>query len=372
MHRARATVDLDAVAHNVALLAALVAPAPLCAVVKADGYGHGALAVAHAAVRAGAGWLAVATVEEASELRASRLEVPLLLLSEPRPTEMRAAVALGCRVVVWSASTAHALDAAALAAGTTVPIHVKVDTGMHRVGVDPMGIVELAGIVAAAEGLELEGLMTHCPVADEPGNPFTAAQLERFGALLAELDAAGLRPPMVHAANSAAVIEHPTSHLDLARCGIAIYGVAPSPAQEGRLDLRPALRLTTCVHDVRRVAAGEGVSYGHRFRPEVDSTIATVPVGYADGVPRQLGVVGGEVLVGGRRRAVVGAVTMDQLMIDCGDDDVEVGDEVVLLGGQGDERIEPWEWAERLGTIAYEIVTRIGPRVPRDHISASP
>jgi alanine racemase len=330
------------------------------------------VACAHAAVRAGAEWLAVATIEEAAELRAARLEVPLLLLSEPRPHELRTAVALACRVVVWSIATVDALAGEARRSGTKVLAHLKVDTGMHRVGANPDDAVDIARHIAATEGVELEALMTHLPVADEPANDFTAAQLARFTAVVDALEAAGLRPPMLHAANSAGAIEHPAARLDLVRCGIAVYGIDPAPALAGRLPLRPAMRLTSSVLDVRRVDAGEGVSYGHRWRAERPTTIATVPMGYADGVPRQLGDAGGEVLIGGTRRRIVGAVTMDQCMVDCDDDATTVGEEVVLLGTQGEERIDPWDWATALGTIAYEITTRIGPRVPRDHVRSTP
>lgn len=372
MHRARATIDLDAIVHNVGVMRDLVEPAALCAVVKADAYGHGALAVAHAAVRAGATWLAVATVEEAAELRAARLDVPLLLLGEPRSHEVRSAVALGCRVVVWSEPTIEALGALGNAEGAPVLLHLKVDTGMHRVGVQPDAAVSMAALIRDTPGVELEGVLTHLPVADEPDNAYTGEQLARFGAVVRDLEAAGLRPPMLHAANSAGAIDHPSARLDLVRCGIAVYGIAPAPALAGRVALRPALRLTSTVVDVRRVPAGEGISYGHRFRAEQDCTIATVPMGYADGVPRRLGDVGGEVLIGGVRRRIVGAVTMDQCMVECGDDAVSAGDEVVLLGDQDGERIDPWDWANALDTIAYEIVTRLGPRVPRDHVSAAP
>ena len=369
MRATRAEVDLGAVRHNVALLAEAVAPAAVCAVVKADGYGHGAIAVGHAALEAGATWLAVALVEEGAVLRRSGIDVPILLLSQPRPADVAAAVRWDLRLAVDTAAGIAEAGRAAAAAGTTARLHLKVDTGMHRVGAQPDEVVALARLVASTPGVELEALWTHCAVADEPGNGFTDRQLDRFDAVVAELAAHDLRPPLLHAANSAAAIDHPRARLDLVRAGIATYGIAPSPAMAGRLDLHPALSLKSEVSHVKVVAAGEGVSYGLRHVLDADRVVATVPVGYADGVPRGLSLAGGEVLVGGRRRPMVGVVTMDQLLVDCGPaaegTDVAVGDEVVLLGAQGGERITADDWAAATGTIAYEVVCGIGPRVPR-------
>jgi alanine racemase len=247
-----------------------------------------------------------------------------------------------------------------------VSVHLKVDTGMHRVGADPGAIVGLAEMVAGHERLSLDAVWTHCAVADEPDDPFTARQLERFEASLAALDDAGLAVPLRHAANSAAAIAHPTSRYDLVRCGIAVYGIPPAPALAGRIRLEPALRLTTEVAFVKPLAAGEGVSYGLRHHLDRDTYVATLPVGYADGVTRALGTLGQDVLIAGRRCPMVGVVTMDQVLVDVGPEgDVAAGDEVVLLGAQGEERISPDEWAARLGTIAYEVVCDLGARVER-------
>jgi len=356
-----AEVDLDAVAHNVGVLVARAAPAEVCAVVKADGYGHGAVPVAAAALEAGAAWLAVALVEEAVLLREAGLDAPILLLSEARPGEFAEVAALDLRATVYSAAGVTA----AAATGAPLRLHLKVDTGMHRVGAAPDEVVGLAQAVVEHPSLELEAVWTHCAVADEPDRTFTAEQLERLDAVLAELAAAGIEVPLVHAANSAGAIAHPAARRSLVRCGIAVYGVDPSPELAGELPLVPALRLRSEVSFVKRVAAGEGVSYGLHHRFEQDTTVATVPIGYADGVRRRLGLLHQEVLIGGRRRPIVGVVTMDQLMVDCGDDDVTVGDEVVLLGRQGDEEVRATEWAATLGTIGYEITCGIGPRVPR-------
>jgi alanine racemase len=362
----RAEVDLGAIGHNVALLAEHVAPAELCAVVKADGYGHGAISVGRAALAAGATWLAVALVEEAAVLRRNGVDAPILLLSEPRPTDLAAAVRLGIRTAVYTERGIDEAASAAAAVDEVARVHLKVDTGMHRVGADPSAIVALAQRIRTTPGVELEALWTHCAVADEPDNPFTATQLARLDATLAALADLGLAPPLVHAANSAAAMDHPAARHDLVRAGIAIYGIDPSPALHGRLPLRPAMSLVSEVSLVKPVRAGEGISYGQRHVFATDTVVAVVPVGYADGVPRALSGTGAEVLIGGRRRPVVGVITMDHLMVDCGTaGDVAAGDEVVLLGSQGDERIDAADWAEATGTIAYEVVCGIGPRVPR-------
>lgn len=360
-----AEVDPGAVAANVRALRAVVAPSTVCAVVKADGYGHGAVAVARGALAGGASWLAVALVEEAVPLRRAGLDAPILVLSEPRAHEMDDAVTLDLRVALYTAAGVDAAARAAARAGRTLRAHLKVDTGMHRVGADPFDAVVIADRIADAGPLELEGVMTHFAVADEPDNPFTAEQLARFGAVRHALATAGHRVPVVHAANSAGALAHPAARLDMVRCGIAIYGLLPSVALDGVLARESALRLRSEVTHVQRVRAGEGVSYGLRWRAPRPTTIATVPIGYADGVRRSSGVDGVEVLVHGRRCPVVGTVTMDQLLVDVGDAGVLPGDEVVLIGEQGDERITADEVAARLGTIGYEVVCGLGARVPR-------
>lgn len=365
MRAARAEVDLDAVARNVAALRATVAPALLCAVVKADGYGHGAIAVSEAVLGAGADWLAVALVEEAAVLRRAGITAPVMLLSQPRLADLDAAVRFDLRVCVHTSAAVELLAAAARERGTRVLVHLKVDTGMNRIGVAPADALAMATEITGHPELELEGVFTHCAVADELDNPFTGVQFDRFEQVLADLAAAGIEPRLTHAANSATAIEHPRGRYDLVRCGIAVYGIPPAPGLAAPLDLEPALTLRAEVSMAKRVAAGEGVSYGLRHRFTRDTNVATVPIGYADGVPRRFGLCGGEVLIGGRRRPVVGVVTMDQLMVDCGDDPVSIGDEVVLIGRQGDESITAEEWAGHLDTIAYEVVCGIGPRVPR-------
>jgi alanine racemase len=356
-----AEVDLGAVAHNVGLLVERAAPAVVCAVVKADGYGHGAVPVARAALDGGATWLAVALVEEAAVLRADGIDAPILLLSEARPDEFADVAALDLRATVYTPIGV----AAAAAAGATLRLHLKVDTGMHRVGAAPEDAVALARSVVDEPTLELEAVWTHCAVADEPEHPFTAEQLARFDDVLAALRVSGIEVPLTHAANSAGAIAHAAARRSLVRTGIAVYGIDPSRELAGALPLRPALRLRSEVALVKRVAAGEGISYGLHHTFDRPATVATVPIGYADGVRRRLGLLGQEVLIGGRRRPMVGVVTMDQLMVDCGDDHVEPGDEVVLIGRQGLEEVTVAEWAIHLDTIGYEITCGLGPRVPR-------
>ncbi len=344
--------------------------AALCAVVKGWGYGHGMTRAAGAAVAGGAQWLGVALVSEAVELR-RHLDEPILLLAEP-PLRQLVDVArmVDVRPTLY---TAEAIQAAAKAVRdvgrtTPLPVHLKVDTGMHRVGAAPEAMPRLAELVASSEELALEGLCTHLAVSEDPDrDDFTARQLSIFESVRAELATAGVVPAMFHVANSGAALRHPDAVYDMVRCGIALYGIPPAPGMSEAAGLRPAMALKARVAFVKRVRAGEGISYGLHYRCEAPTVIATVPIGYYDGVPRRLGLAGGEVLIGGRRRPVVGAVTMDQLMVDCGDDeDVRVRDEVVLIGQQGDEEVTAWEWAEKLDTIAYEIVCGVSiQRVPR-------
>ena len=363
-----AEVDLGAIEHNVRELRASVAPSELWAVVKADAYGHGAVPVAAAALRAGAAGLCVALVQEGVALRQGGIDAPVLVLSEQPREELPAAVVHGLICTVYSHAQVDALATAVVAAGRTgQPVHLKVDTGMRRVGAEPADAVAVADAIrAAGPVLHLAGVFTHLPVADEPDDPFTADQLRRFDAVLDGLAAAGHRPPVVHAANSAGLLAHPGARRSLARAGIAIYGISPGPGVDQlSAGLQPALSLRARVSHVKQVRAGERISYGLRHTFVADTTVATLPIGYADGVPRRLSSVGGEVLVGGRRRPIVGVVTMDQLMVDVGDAPVAIGDEAVLIGAQGDGAITAAEWAERLGTIGYEIVCGISQRVER-------
>ncbi|WP_419924602.1 alanine racemase [Candidatus Poriferisocius sp.] len=359
-----ADISLTAVAHNVGLLAELARPAELCAVVKADAYGHGMIPVARTAVDAGAAMLAVALVDEGRRLREDGIETPILLLSEPRPNEFAEVVEHRLIPTVYQGAGLAGAAAAAAAAGVCLPVQVKVDTGMTRVGAPPAEVLMLADAIAERDTLELAGVWTHCAVADEPDNPFTAYQIEQFNHLLSRLRVAGHHDFRRHLANSAVAMAHPAGRFDMVRCGIAIYGIPPSPALAGCLSLQPAMTLRTEVSMVKTIAAGTPVSYGHHYTAPAETQLATIPIGYADGWTRHLGVSGGEVLIGGRRRPIAGVVTMDQTMVDCGlERPVSPGDEVILLGRQGDDEITATEIAERLGTVAYEVVCNLGRRV---------
>lgn len=371
-----ADIDLGAVRHNAALLADLVAPAALCAVVKADAYGHGALEVSRAALQGGARWLAVALVEEGVALREGGISAPVLVLSEPPRGSMESAVAHGLVPTVYSPDGVRAAAVAAERLGVRAEVHIKVDTGMHRVGADPADLGPLVELVAGSPALSWGGLWTHLAVAEAADGDdcaFTDSQLDRFAVLRDDLRATGAVPTVVHAANSAAAIARPAARLDLVRCGIALYGVLPDPglgpvleAGSGGAQLEPVMSLKARVSWVRELEQGERPSYG-RLRPLAErSVVATVPIGYADGVPRRFFTGGGTVLVGGRPRPLAGAVTMDQIVVDCGPGAaVAVGDEVVLIGSQGTATVTAQDWAEVLGTIGYEVVTGISGRVPR-------
>ncbi len=363
-------IDLDAIRHNVNELRSVVSPSALWAVVKADGYGHGAVEVARAALDAGAQGLCVALVQEGVELRTAGVDAPILVLSEQPVDVVDDIVRYRLMATVYTVQFVDALASAALARRVNgVPVHLKIDTGMQRVGVRPDDVADvMSAIEVHGPALRLVGVFTHLAMADQPDDEFTAIQLARFDDALAALPLP--QGVLVHAANSAGALAHPASRRSVVRSGIAVYGISPGHGVDSLcLALRPALSLKARVSYVKRVAAGSRISYGLRHSFSNETTVATVPIGYADGVPRRLFEVGGVVLIGGRRRPIVGAVTMDQLMVDCGDDVVEVGDEVVLLGEQdgadGLQRISADDWADLLGTIGYEIVCGISSRVPR-------
>ncbi|MGH9139024.1 MAG: alanine racemase [Acidimicrobiales bacterium] len=365
-----ADVDLDAIASNIALLRHAATPAAVWAVVKADGYGHGAVEVSAAALSTGAAGLCVALASEGVALRAAGIDAPILVLSE-QPADV--AADLVAHQLIATASTPEGIDAlgaAATATGrTSYPVHLKVDTGMHRVGAPAATAGELVDRIEHSPGLSLAGVYTHLAVADELQNSYTSQQLSRFDDLLR-----ALRLPAdiaVHAANSAATLVHPAARYSLVRAGIAIYGISPGAELDAVAEqLRPAMALKARVSYVKRLRAGDRISYGLRHTFTADANVATVPIGYADGVRRNLSGTGTSVLIRGTRREIVGTITMDQLMVDCDDDDVAAGDEVVLIGRQGDEVIRAEDWARRLGTIGYEIVCGIGARVPRRYVTS--
>jgi alanine racemase len=367
-----AEVDLDAITHNVGQLRIAADPSEVWAVVKADGYGHGAVEVARAALTAGAGGLCVALASEGVLLRRAGIEASILVLSEQPMDVTGDLVANDLIATVYTVDAIDRLAAAVVDSGAaTHPVHIKVDTGMHRVGARPDDVASLvAHIAGRAPALTLDGVFTHLAVADELDDPYTDEQLQRLDAVLASLTEAG--DLLVHVANSAAALTRPDARRSLVRAGIAVYGISPGPQLDGMAAaLRPALALKARVSHVARLPAGERLSYGLRHTLSVPANVATVPLGYADGVRRGLSGTGTAVLIGGARHEIIGTITMDQLLVDCGDDDVAVGDEVVLIGRQGSDQIRAEEWARTLGTIGYEIVCGIGRRVPRRYVTGS-
>jgi alanine racemase len=359
MPRAFAEIDAAAITANTRSLAHRAGSSGVCAVVKANGYGHGAEVAAAAAIAGGAGRLGVAQVQEGIQLREAGFDEPIWLFSEPDPPEFVDCAEFALEPPVYSE---RGFDAATSVAGLTV--HLALDTGMHRIGCSPASAPRWAVRISSAPGLTLGSVWTHLAVADEPGNPYTDAQLDRFESVLEEIAAVGVDVEMTHAANSAATIAVPRAHRDVVRPGVALYGMPPSPALDGMIELWPAMKLWTTVAFVKRLQAGDRVSYGLRTRLSAPANIATLPVGYADGVRRGWWE-NGVVLIHGRRCPIVGVITMDQMMIDCGDLDVAPGDEAVLIGRQGSEKITAGEMAAVLHTINYEITCAVSPRVGR-------
>ena len=359
-----AEIDLEIIAENTSIFCDLLDDSvELCAVVKADGYGHGAAEVAKQVLDAGASWLAVAFVEEAAALRREGIEAPILILSEPRPTEMEEVVKLGgVRPTIY---TRTGVDAFSSVADEQAPVHLKVDTGMHRVGVSPNEIIELASYLVGS-GIQLEGLFTHFALASTPTDPFNKIQIELFDRVLEELASVGHVPQVVHQANTAATLEWPETHRSMVRVGIGLYGAEPSKIFSERfkeLGLKPAVWLRSEVSYLQTVESGEGVGYGHRWKASRNTRIATIPIGYADGIFRGWWD-GGEVLIRGAHWPIRGVVTMDSLIVEV-DESIKVGDEVVLLGAQGDSVLAVSDVAELLGTIGHEILTSLGARIPR-------
>ena len=359
-------IDLTAIKTNVAVLVKQAGRAELWATVKANGYGHGAVEVARTALSAGAHSLCVALADEAHQLRQAKIVAPILIVSEQPEVAFEQMLRDEVVATVYNEATINSYAAVAARLGVVGTVHLKVDTGMHRVGVPVASAMARVEQIIAAKSLQLDGVYTHFAAADLPSHDETAKQQRRFDDFVAELDGKKLRPKYVHTSNSAALLRSLNAVTDIARVGIAIYGIAPSNETETvARGLRPAMSLHARVSHVQRLEAGEGVSYGLRTRLEKSANIATLPLGYADGVPRRLWSVGGEVLIGGKRCPIVGVVTMDQLMVNCGEIDVKIGDQAVLLGAQGDEVISANEIATRLDTIGYEIVCGVSARVPR-------
>ena len=370
-----AEIDLGALRHNVATLAAHIGPQQLWAVVKADAYGHGAIECARVALQSGAHGLCVALVQEGIALRQSGINAPILIMSEQPAEQHRDIIQYGLIATLYNeatiaqfARTAHELEIIAT-------VHVKVDSGMHRVGVQPDNAVRVVSLVADSQWLTLDGMFTHLATADVADTQFAQQQVSTFARAVEQVRALEIEVRHVHISNSSSAIRRLDAGVGctMERVGIALYGI-PADARSNsfgaahQLDLRPVMSVRARVSHVQRVSAGQGVSYGLKRPVEHDATVATLPLGYADGVPRGLWE-SGSVLIGGIRRPFAGVVTMDQIMVNCTDDAVHIGDEVVLIGSQGSDVITANEWANKLGTIGYEIVCAISARMPRNYIN---
>ncbi|GGR15455.1 alanine racemase [Agromyces mediolanus] len=366
-----ALIDLDAVTANVRTLAERLGT-PAMAVVKADAYGHGAVPVARAALAGGAAWLGTADLGEAFELRAAGIDAPILAWLHDPGADFGPAIDAGIDLGLSAEAQLHRAADAARTAGRPAAVHLKIDTGLRRNGVQPD---EWAGAVAAAAQLERAGLVRIRGIFSHLANTSAeadAAQLAAFERALAVAAEAGLRPELRHIASTAGALTRPEARYDLVRLGIACYGIPPfaDGTTSAELGLVPVMTLRGRVAAVRRIAAGDGVSYGHTWRAERPTKLALVPLGYADGIPRQASGRG-EVLLAGARRPVVGRIAMDQFLVDVGDDAVEVGDEVVLFGDPATGAPSADDWGVAADTIGYEIVTRIGPRVPRGYLGGA-
>lgn len=364
-----AVIDLDAVRRNLRTIGERVAPAAVMAVVKADAYGHGAVPVARAALEGGAGWLGVADLHEALALREAGIDAPVLAWLHDPDARFADAIERDVDLGVSSVAQLEAMADAAASVDRTANVHLKLDTGLSRNGIAPEdwpAAVERAAELEAAGRIHVRGIFSHL------ANTSPDADAEQLAAFLRGVDEArraGLRPELRHLASTAAALRFPDARLDLVRIGIGLYGVPPfgDGTTAADLGLTPVMTLRGRVAAVRRVGPGTGVSYNHVWRAERETTLALVPLGYADGVPRQASGRA-EVLIGGRRHPVVGRIAMDQFLVDVGDDEVAVGDEVVLVGDPQAGAPSADEWGAAADTIGYEIVTRIGPRVPRTHV----
>lgn len=360
-----AEVDLQAIAHNICEIRKLLKPkVRLMVVVKADAYGHGALAVAKTALANGADYLAVAILDEALALRQEQITAPILILGYTPPEQAHLLVENDITQTVYSMEQARAISAAAVSQGKQAKLHLKIDTGMGRIGVSPEEAPKFSQAIAKLPGIFLEGAFTHMSSADEDES-YTRTQFAHFMDAISRVESLGISIPIKHAANSATTVLFPEMHLDMARAGIITYGLSPSPKCAKLIDLRSAMQLKALVSHVKTVPANTSISYGRRFTTDAPSVIATLPIGYADGWSRLLSNKA-QVLVHGRLAPVVGRICMDQCMFDAtGVPGVQTGDEVLLFGTQEDKTILVDEVAAHIGTINYEIVCMLSKRIPR-------
>jgi alanine racemase len=361
----RAVIDLDALDHNFREVMLRAHGQQVLAVVKAEAYGHGAVEVSRRLLMLGAEMLGVALVEEGRELRDAGIETPVLIMGAIFPEQAEAVVSLNLTPVVFSLPVAQALSSAAQKCNKTISVHVKIDTGMGRIGITPEAAPEYIATLQKLGGISVQGLMTHFADADLQDKHFASQQMDRFDTLMKALDAQGIAVPMRHAANSAAVLDYPRAFFTMVRPGLMLYGYNPLEKENASVELRPVLSLITRIAFIKKVPAGVAISYGRTFTTTRESSIATLPIGYADGYNRSLSNRG-EALVRGIRVPVVGRVCMDMCMVDVTDVPfVREGDDVALIGSQGNERITADDIAAKIGTIAYEVLCGISSRVPR-------
>ena len=363
-----AEINLKAIRNNVRRLRERVQPAEVMAVVKADAYGHGAIPVAQTALAAGASQLAVALLEEGIELRRAQIAAPILVFGGFFEKQIDSFIENDLHFTLYDLRLAEIVSRRAQALGRVAQAHVKIDTGMGRVGLLPAEVIKVIPAMAKLPHLELIGLCTHFASSDSRDKTYAHRQLEQFNAIVQQLAQRDLRFKYLHAANSGAILDLPQSYFNLVRPGVIMYGYYPSNETSESIPLEPAMTLRTEILHVKRVPAGTFISYNSTFQTRETTTIATLPIGYADGVPRRFSS-NFEVLVRGRRCPLIGRVCMDQIMIDLGDmQNVQAGEEVVLLGKQGDEEISIYEWCRRLKTIPYEVTCGISKRVGRGYV----
>jgi alanine racemase len=368
-HPVWAEIDLGALRHNVRTLTGLAPRSELMGVVKGYAYGHGNPECARTMLEAGAARLGVARVAEALHLREAGIDAPIHVFTEPPPVAARLMIDLDLVPTVYTEPFARRLSESAVASGAEIPVHVKLDTGMHRVGLAPEDLPDAIRRLRKLPGLQIQGAWSHLAVADVPDHPFTRKQLDLFEDLTRLIERAGITLRYRHLANSAATLASPETHFDMVRCGVASYGLWPGEALRGAADLRPVMALRARVNMVKEVPAGDRLSYGLRYQLKETSRVVTVPAGYADGYDRRTSGIA-DVLIAGRRHRVSGTVCMDQFMVDVGVAGTDVGAIATLIGDDGGERVTAEELAAHIGTINYEVTARIPSRVPRVYLDA--
>lgn len=363
-------IDLNAIRHNLAEIRRLVGPAvEIMAVVKADAYGHGAVKIAKTALKSGASWLGVALPEEGIALREAGITAPILVFSPLQTDQAQVMVEFDLTSTICILEPVVALSRAATAAGKKVSFHVKIDTGMGRIGVPASEGIVFIKKINSLPGLVSGGIFSHLATADERDKEYAKHQIKNFNKVIIDLKTEGLLPPKVHLANSAGIIDLPQTYYNMVRPGIILYGMYPSDeVLVDRIQLKPAFSLKTKVVFMKRVSQGTAISYGCKYNTAKESTIVTIPIGYADGWSRRLSGKA-EVLISGKRFPIVGTICMDLCMVDVGDEPVEIGQEVVLIGCQGTERITADEIGYHLGTINYEVTCMISDRAPRRYLN---